>query len=76
MIAWTGFAPWELEFPLPGSLTSTFQATKAKYGGGRAPSVSMSLDKSGQKDDAEGKKDTPCKDKPPDKKVCATHQHG
>ena len=24
MIRWTGLAPWELEFPSPGSLTSTF----------------------------------------------------
>jgi len=23
MIGWTGLAPWELEFPFPGSLTST-----------------------------------------------------
>ena len=24
MIRWTGLAPWEFEFPLSGSLTSTF----------------------------------------------------
>jgi len=24
MIRWTGLAPWEFAFPLPGSLTSTF----------------------------------------------------
>jgi hypothetical protein len=24
MIRWTGLAPWKFEFPLPGSLTSTF----------------------------------------------------
>ena len=24
MIRWTGLAPWELEFPFPGSLTATF----------------------------------------------------
>ena len=24
MIWWTGLAPWEFEYPLPGSLTSTF----------------------------------------------------
>ena len=24
MIGWTGPAPWEFEFPFPGSLTSTF----------------------------------------------------
>ena len=23
MIGWTGLAPWELEFPFPGGLTST-----------------------------------------------------
>ena len=26
MIRWTSLAPWELEFPFPGSLTSTFLA--------------------------------------------------
>ena len=25
MIRWTGLAPWEFEFPLPGSLISTFR---------------------------------------------------
>ena len=25
MIRWTGLAPWEFEFPFPGSLTSTYQ---------------------------------------------------
>ena len=24
MIRWTGLAPWEFEFPFPGSLTNTF----------------------------------------------------
>ena len=24
IIRWTGLAPWEFEFPFPGSLTSTF----------------------------------------------------
>ena len=24
MMKWTGLAPWEYEFPFPGSLTSTF----------------------------------------------------
>ena len=24
MIKWTGLAPWEVEFPFPGSLTATF----------------------------------------------------
>ena len=26
MIRWNGLAPWEFEFPFPGSLTSTFLA--------------------------------------------------
>ena len=26
MVGWTGLAPWEFEFPFPGSLTSTFLA--------------------------------------------------
>jgi len=26
MFSWTGLAPWEFEFPFPGSLTSTFLA--------------------------------------------------
>ena len=26
MIRWTGLAPWEVEFPFPGSLISTFLA--------------------------------------------------
>jgi len=26
MIRWTGLAPWEFEFPFPGSLTSTSQS--------------------------------------------------
>ena len=25
MIRWTSLAPWDFEFPFPGSLTSTFQ---------------------------------------------------
>ena len=27
MIRWTGLAPWEFEFPLPGSLTSSILAS-------------------------------------------------
>ena len=27
MIRWTGLAPWEFEFPFPGSFTSTFRDT-------------------------------------------------
>ena len=30
MIWWTGLAPWEFEFPFPGSLTSTFQEGGAR----------------------------------------------
>ena len=29
MIRWTGLAPWQFEFPFPGSLTSTFLAVYA-----------------------------------------------
>jgi len=32
MIRWTGLAPWEFEFPFPGSLTSTFLGS-IKYRG-------------------------------------------
>ena len=32
MIRWTGLAPWEFEFPFPGSLTSTFLVhTRRRY---------------------------------------------
>ena len=31
MIRWTGLAPWEFEFPFPGSLTSTFLATLTPF---------------------------------------------
>ena len=35
MIRWTGLAPWEVEFPFPGSLTSTFlQVPESEAGGG------------------------------------------
>ena len=29
-IRWTGLAPWEFEFPFPGSLTSTFLRQRPK----------------------------------------------
>jgi len=32
MIRWTGLAPWEFEFPFPGSLTSTFLAPATHVG--------------------------------------------
>ena len=31
MILWTGLAPWEFEFPFPGSLTSTFLSRNDVY---------------------------------------------
>jgi len=33
MIKWTGLAPWEFEFPFPGSLTSTFLRVPEVDGG-------------------------------------------
>ena len=30
MIRWAGLAPWEFEFPVPGSLTSTFLAGECR----------------------------------------------
>ena len=32
MIRWTGLAPWEFEFPSPGSLTSTFLSCALRAG--------------------------------------------
>jgi len=32
IIWWTGLAPWEFEFPFPGSLTSTFLAQPLNSG--------------------------------------------
>ena len=32
MIRWTGLAPWEFEFPFPGSLTSTFLVSSGGRG--------------------------------------------
>ena len=45
MFWWTGLAPWELEFPLPGSLTSTVLHTSKLIrqtflpGGSRRPAA-------------------------------------
>ena len=40
MIKWTGLAPWEFEFPFPGSLTSTFLGKLPNVvRGSMAPSV-------------------------------------
>jgi len=36
MIRWTGLAPWEFEFPFPGSLTSTFRETGDREAGEQA----------------------------------------
>ena len=36
MIGWTGLAPWEFEFPFPGSLTSTFLPCCAEHAAGAA----------------------------------------
>ena len=33
MVGWTGLAPWEFEFPFPGSRASTFQAALQHLGG-------------------------------------------
>ena len=35
MIRWTGLAPWELEFPFTGSLTSTFLGVVVNLSSGR-----------------------------------------
>ena len=35
MIRWTGLAPWEFEFPFPGSLTSTILMTRMSSSGRR-----------------------------------------
>jgi len=31
MIRWTGLAPWEFEFPFPGSLASTFLSVQRSW---------------------------------------------
>ena len=31
MMRWTGLAPWEFEFPFPGSITSTFLSVRIEY---------------------------------------------
>ena len=36
MIGWTGLAPWEFEFPFPGSLTSTSPPPRFVCRGGPA----------------------------------------
>jgi len=34
MVRWTGLAPWEFEFPFPGSLASTFLLNRYRWWGG------------------------------------------
>ena len=36
MIRWTGLAPWEFEFPFPGSLTSTFLVSSCNFRQGQS----------------------------------------
>ena len=47
MIRWTGLAPWEFEFPFPGSLTSTFRGltgvVQSGWGGARPGSLPLHL---------------------------------
>ena len=33
MVRWTGLAPWDLEFPFPGSLTSARERERERGGG-------------------------------------------
>ena len=44
MIRWTGLAPWEFEFPFPGSLTSTFQGCGAAFCFGRNGGEGLGLE--------------------------------
>ena len=39
MIRWTSLAPWEFEFPFPGSLTATFRNAGAGESGAGARGV-------------------------------------
>ena len=41
IIWWTGLAPWEFEFPFPGSLTSTSLSGEPGYGSGEASFQSL-----------------------------------
>ena len=41
MIRWTGLAPWEFEFPFPGSLTSTSLTWEQTSVGSQASSFSL-----------------------------------
>jgi len=41
MIRWTGLAPWEFEFPFPGSLTSTFVRWQAQRVAGQTQDAAV-----------------------------------
>ena len=48
MIKWTGLAPWEFEFPFPGSLTSVFLVGcihAAHAGGNKGLALFSSIDR-------------------------------
>ena len=42
MVRWTGLAPWEFEFPFPGSLTYTFLASQTRAGSSGSSKASTS----------------------------------
>ena len=43
MIRWTGLAPWEFEYPFPGSLTSTFLSGDGRCAAERSLDVRRAL---------------------------------
>jgi len=43
MIRWTGLAPWDFEFPFPGSLTSTFLRSHLPYASALSVSVEITF---------------------------------
>ena len=44
MIWWTGLAPWEFEFPFPGSLTSSFLPARKGVSSGKTSSSALLTD--------------------------------
>ena len=52
MIRWTGLAPWEFEFPFPGSLTSTF--LPRKQASSVTPTAFMTNDEEMMREASEG----------------------
>ena len=48
MIRWTGLAPWEFEFPFPGSLTSTFRGSSAIHARPFEPQTQVNFSRFGQ----------------------------